>query len=68
MQNVHKTVALFTKFQRYPASRDALINRLNGFREMPVEDKRWLKNRLPIGNYLSAESVIEALKIKSTQI
>ena len=45
----------------YPATKDDLVEACNNMAHIPEDEREWVKENLPDGNYSSADDVIKAL-------
>ena len=49
---------------QYPANKSQVIAACNGMTDAPPEDRQWVSQTLPEGNYTTADQVVSALLSK----
>lgn len=67
MQNVQGTLDHLKTHQKYPATKAELVAECNNLSDFSEEDKKEFLDKLPEGNYESAEDVIKALGMDSNE-
>ena len=63
MQNKDGAIDHLKNHQKYPATKEALLAECNNLSDFSEEDKKWFTEKLPEGNYNSAEEVMTALEL-----
>lgn len=61
MQNMQGTLDHLKTHQTYPATKADLVAACNGLSDFSEEDKKEFSEKLPEGNYNSADEVTQAL-------
>ncbi len=51
--------------QKYPATKEELLENCNNLSDLNAEDRKWFEETLPLGTYLSDEDVLLALGMTS---
>lgn len=64
MQNMQGTLDHLKTHQTYPATKADLVATCNGLSDFSEEDKKEFSEKLPEGNYNSAEEVTKALGLE----
>lgn len=61
MQNVQGAIDHLKTHQKYPATKTELVAECDNLSDFSEEDKKEFSEKLPDGNYESAEDVMKAL-------
>lgn len=66
MQDQANAVMHLRQHMSYPANKAQLVTACNNMSDFSEEDKKSFEERLPEGNYNSADEVIQALGLQET--
>lgn len=60
MQDINNAIKHLKEHQKFPATKDELVESCNQLSDFSAEDKKWFEENLPDKTYNSADEVIQA--------